>query len=253
MSLQNKAVIITGAGGGIGMAAVERFCREGCSVIAADLNLKNAQEAVKGKNAFAIENNVTDFSDCEKVVQECVERFRKVDVLVCNAGISLIGGIHEVPVESFNQVIAVNVLGVYNMIKAALPYISNPGAIVITASKASKRAIPRYTQYVASKHALFGLAQSLAYELGPRGIRVNCICPGDLLDSPMVKSIAEEMGRSFGQTLEEYIKARSAESPLGRYCYYDDVCSAMVYLADNEGASYTTGSNIDVTGGVTVN
>jgi NAD(P)-dependent dehydrogenase (short-subunit alcohol dehydrogenase family) len=254
MSLKGKTVIITGAGGGIGSKAVEFFCEEGCNVVGADMKLEDVQKATAGKNAIAVQNDVTNYEDCQKLVKAALDAYGRIDVLICNAGIMILGELDQQPIESFQKIIDVNVKGVYNLIKAAEPYLENNGSIVITSSKAGKRAIGAYAAYVSSKTALFGLAQSTAYELGHRGIRANCICPGDLVSGVMWKrDLLDGLSAKMGITVPELVEMRSKESPLGRYAYAEDICNAMVFLADSDKSGYITAQDIDVTGGVVVN
>lgn len=254
MSLQNKTVIITGAGGDIGSHAVAAFLAEGANVVAADIDVAKAQAAVEGKSGIAVKTDVTSLEDNKKLVQAAIDRFGRLDVIVCNAGITIVGEIEEITVANFEKTENINFFGVYNLIKAAAPVLEEDGAIVMTASKAAKRSVQGMSQYAASKLAMFGLAQSLAYELGERKIRVNCVCPGDLVAGPMWQSsLIHQLGAKFGMSAEEMFKARTHESPLHRFCYAQDIANAMVFLADGEKSGYTTASNIDCTGGVCVN
>lgn len=218
------------------------------------MKLEDAQKAVEGKSAVAVQNDVTSYQDCQKLVQAALDTYGRIDVLVCNAGIMILGELDLMPTEAFQKIIDVNVKGVYNMIKAAEPYLENNGSIIIISSKAGKRAIGAYAAYVSSKTAVFGLAQSAAYELGHRGIRVNCICPGDLVSGNMWKrDLYDGLSARMGITVEELIALRSKESPLGRFAYAEDICNAMVFLADSDKSGYITAQDIDVTGGVVVN
>ena len=254
MSLKSKTVIITGAGGEIGAKAIEYFCNEGCNVVGSDMNLEGVQKAAEGKNAIAVQTDVTNYEDCQKLVKAALDTYGRIDVLLCNAGIMILGELDKQPVSAFTKIIDVNIMGAFNLIKAAEPYLQDNGAIVITSSKAGKRAISGYTAYVSSKTAHFGLAQSVAYELGHRGIRVNCVCPGDLVSGAMWKrDLLDGLSAKMGVTIPELMEIRSKESPLGRYCYSDDICKAMVFLADSDKSGYITAQDIDVTGGVVVN
>lgn len=253
LSLSGKTVIITGAGGSIGKAAAERFYKEGCNVVATDIAFAPLQVWVSNKpNAIAVQGDVTSLDSCQHVVEEAIKKFGTIDVLVCNAGISKVGKIDELSPDMFNRIVSINVLGVYNIIKAAESYLPVWGAVVITGSKSSKRCSAGLSQYAASKHALIGLTQSLACELGERKIRVNMVCPGDLLDSPLfceLDQLAVEQGISPAALRENRIN----QSLLKEYCKNDDVTNAMLFLADAELSRHTTAQNIDITGGVMMN
>jgi len=244
--------VVTGAGGGIGTAIVERFYEEGCNVIAADLEYAKVKILDDNHNVIAVHNDVTDLSSCQNVMRAAMDVFGSIDILICNAGIMQVGGIDQISPEHFERIINVNLIGTYHTIKAAEPYLPAWASIVITASKSAKRSSGGLSAYASSKHALLGLAQALAYELGERKIRVNCVCPGDLLESPLFLEL-DELAKRQGITSKELRRLRIEASPLKEYCRYQDVCEAIVFLSDSEKSRHTTAQDVDITGGVMVN
>ena len=250
--LKGKVALITGAAQGLGEALAHRLAAEGAKVAVADLQFEQAKAVADAlPEAVAIAVDVTDPSQCQAMVAKTVEAFGTLDVVVSNAAILLSGGVDELSPAQFLKVQNVNLCGYYNVVWAAAPVMlaKGSGAIVQVNSKSGKKGSFKNSAYAASKFGGIGLTQSLALEFAPKGVRVNAICPGNLLDSPLwVNSLYEQYARNQGITKEEVRQKYLSQVPLGRGCAYEDVANAMVFLASDE-ASYMTGQAINVTGG----
>jgi len=251
-SLNGKVVIITGGAQGLGEALATRLYNEGAKVVIADINLEQAQAtAAKFDDAMAIRVDVTNFEETKLMAEKTIEKYGRIDILVCNAAILIAKGIEEFPSEQWKKVIDVNLVGYFNSAKAVTTYMmeQKSGSIVQINSKSGKKGSSKNSAYAASKFGGIGLTQSLALELALYGIRVNSICPGNLLDSPLwVNSLYEQYAKNQGITKEQVRQKYIDQVPLKRGCTYDDVANVLVFIA-SEQASYMTGQAINVTGG----
>ncbi|WP_252225610.1 sorbitol-6-phosphate dehydrogenase [Caldicoprobacter algeriensis] len=250
--LENQIAIVTGAGQGLGEAIARRLDAEGAKVVVTDINFEAAQRVASDLNdAIALKVDVTKYEECEEMSRITVEKYGRIDLLVSNAGILIAKGIDEFSTEEWKKVIDVNLIGYFNCAKAVAPIMmkQRKGNIIQINSKSGKKGSYKNSAYAASKFGGIGLTQSLALELAPYNIRVNAICPGNLLDSPLwVNSLYEQYARNQGLTKEEIRQKYLSQVPLGRACTYDDVTNVLVFLASDE-ASYMTGQAINVTGG----
>jgi len=250
--LRDQVAIVTGGGQGLGEALALRLDKEGAKVVVADINWEAAQKtAEKLSDAMAVKVDVTDYSQAEEMARKTMEKYGRIDLLVCNAAILIAKGIDEFPSEQWKKVIDVNLVGYFNCAKAVAPIMmkQRKGNIIQINSKSGKKGSFKNSAYAASKFGGIGLTQSLALELAPYSVRVNAICPGNLLDSPLwVNSLYEQYARNQGITKEEVRQKYLNQVPLKRGCTYDDVANVLVFLASDE-ASYMTGQAINVTGG----
>ena len=252
ISLKGQAVIITGAAQGLGEALAKRMDSEGCSVVVADLNYELAQKvASELKDAVAVKVDVCDEAQVEEMVKTCVDKFGKLDLIVSNAAILIAKPVTEFPVEQWRKMIEVNLTGFFLCAKAAAKVMipNKKGNIIQINSKSGKKGSSKNSAYAAAKFGGIGFTQSLALELAEFEIRVNAICPGNLLDSPLwVNSLYEQYAKNQGITVEEVRQKYLSQVPLGRGCTYDDVANVLVFLASDM-ANYMTGQAINVTGG----
>lgn len=250
--LAGQVAVVTGGAQGLGEALVERLVKEGAKVVLADLNLEAAEQvAARLDNTVAVQVDVTDYAQCEKMAQVALEKFGRIDVLVANAAIVIAKPTEEFPTEQWRKVIDVNLVGYFNAAKAVIPAMlkQGKGSIVQINSKSGKKGSAKNSAYAASKFGGIGLTQSLALEYAEQNIRVNAICPGNMLDSPLwVNSLYEQYARNQGITPEEVREKYTNMVPMKRGCSYDDVANVMVFLASDE-SSYMTGQAINVTGG----
>jgi len=250
--LEGKVAIVTGAAQGLGEALARRLDREGCKVVVADLNYEKAKDVADSlTDAIAVKVDVTNEEEVEAMVQKTVDTYGTLDILVANAGIVIAMPTTEFPLDKWKKVFDVNVHGYLLCARAAARVMvkNRKGVIIQINSKSGKKGSYRNAAYASSKFAGIGLTQSLALELAEYGIRVNAICPGNLLDSPLwVNSLYKQYAQNQGITEEEVRQKYLNQVPLKRECRYDDVANVMVFLASDQ-ASYMTGQAINVTGG----
>lgn len=248
----NKVVVLTGAGSGIGLEAVKLFAREGAKLMLAGRNeaaLKSAvQTAGAGNAAYAV-TDVSKPEDNQRLMKSAEDKFGGVDIFIANAGVEgATAPIVDYPVDAFDQVMAVNVRGVFLGLKYAIPAIRKrgKGAIIITSSIGGIKARGQgNSAYIASKHAEIGLMRSATTECAPFNIRVNCVLPGPT-DTRMIRNIEE--GRSPGAP-EKAREMILAGLPLKRYGTPEEVARLIVFLASDE-ASICTGGVYLADGGL---
>jgi sorbitol-6-phosphate 2-dehydrogenase len=256
--LEGRVAIVTGAAQGLGEAIAHRLAAEGCSAVTlADMNEEKVQAAAEGVSAkhacraLGIRTNVTAEADVTEMVTRTRAEFGSVDILIANAGILKAQDVLEFPVADWRAVIEVNLIGYFLCAQAAGRVMAEQkrGAIIQINSKSGKKGSFRNSAYAASKFGGVGLTQSLALDLAPHGVRVNAVCPGNLLDGTLWQdSLYEQYAKNQGLTVEEVRRKYESQVPLGRGCTYDDVCNVVTFLASDE-SSYMTGQAINVTGG----
>ena len=250
MKLENKVAVVTGAGSGIGRATALLFAREGARVVVAEVRAEDGQETVgligdAGGVASFVQTDVSRAAEVAAMVQHAVQTFGGLNILHNNAGIFPRGvAADEMTEEYWNRVLSVNLTGVWLGCKYAIPALiaAGGGAIVNTASLAGLRGRAYNAAYVASKAGVIGLTRSLAIELSPHRIRVNCICPGGT-DTPMT--------RPPNRTAEQLAASRPAivaHLPLQRMAEPEEMAAAVLYLASDD-ASYVNGHALVVDGG----
>jgi sorbitol-6-phosphate 2-dehydrogenase len=255
--LQDQVAIVTGGGQGLGEAICYRLAGEGAHVVVADVNIETAEytaAAIRertGRQALAIPVNVTDEAQVEAMVQRTVDEFGRLDILVSNAGVLRSGPVEEFDAESWRLVMNVNLFGYFLCVKHAARVMKAQGSGVIVQinSKSGKKGSYKNSAYAASKFGGIGLTQSVALELAEFGVRVNSVCPGNLLDSPLwVNSLYGQYAERWGITEEQVRQRYIDQVPMKRGCTYDDVANLVVFLASDQ-SSYMTGQAINVTGG----
>jgi NAD(P)-dependent dehydrogenase (short-subunit alcohol dehydrogenase family) len=246
-ALDGRVGLVTGAGGGIGRAIARRLAGEGMSVAVLDRDGAAAQAAAAEIGGFAVAADVTSPEEVSRAVEAVLERFRRIDVLINNAGIAWMGPALEMPLEALQAMLRVNVEGVFIVSRAVLPHMigQRSGSIVNLASWAGKTGNAYFAGYSASKFAVIGLTQALAREMAPHGIRVNAICPGIVVDTA-IRTAIEAQQRQYGLPETE---ERAKSIPIGRVSVPDDVARIAAFLASDESA-YMTGESINLSGGL---
>ena len=255
--LSDRVAIVTGAAQGLGEALAHRLASEGAHVAVLDIaddKAKSTAEAIAaqhGVETLWAHADVTVLEDLEAAVASTVEAFGRLDIAVSNAGILIAGGLTEIDPGRWLKVIEVNLLGYFHVARAAAPTMISQrrGSIIQINSKSGKKGSYKNSAYASSKFGGIGLTQSLALELAEHNVRVNAICPGNLLDSPLwVNSLYAQYAQRREITEAEVRHKYVDQVPMKRGCTYDDVANMMVFLASDE-SSYTTGQALNVTGG----
>ena len=231
-----STIVITGGSRGIGAAAVAQFSQLGHRVyFLYEKNHEAANAIAAATGATAICCDVADTA----AVQAAFRQIPEVDVLICNAGICHYGLMSQMPETDWDRIFAVNVKGIYNCVNAATPAFlqKQRGCVITVSSMWGQVGASCEAAYSATKGAVIALTKALAQELGPSGIRVNCIAPG-VIRTAMCASVAEDVLESMAQ-----------DTPVGRNGTPQDVAQAMVYLAD---AEFVTGQVLPVNGGYVI-
>lgn len=247
--LSGKRALITGAASGIGRATALLFAREGAAVAVVDVDEMGGQAVVQtildeGGQAIFVRCDVTRAADCQRAVQETVDRLGGLDILFNNAGIIRRATVIDTTEEEWERVMAVNVKSIFLLGKYAVPAMtqSGGGAIVNTASGWGLVGGRNAVSYCASKGAVVNMTRAMALDHGGQNIRVNCVCPGDT-DTPMLRSEAQQLGES-----EDAFLAEAADRPLQRIGRPEDIAQAVLYLA-SEDSAFVTGTALVVDGG----
>jgi NAD(P)-dependent dehydrogenase (short-subunit alcohol dehydrogenase family) len=252
MRLAGKSVVITGATTGIGRACALRFAREGARLVLASLHEEPGRALVReieshGGTGYFVPTDVSKREDTERAIDTCVERYGGVDVLLCNAGVTLPKLLPDTTDEEIDQVLAVNLLALMHAARHAIPVMltqPNGGTILFNASKTGLVAQTDSPVYCASKGAVVMLAKALALDYATRGIRVNALCPG-IIDTPMLQRFAE----SRPDPAAAWASYEAAQ-PMGRLGTADECADAALWLVSDE-ASFITGVALPVDGGFT--
>jgi NAD(P)-dependent dehydrogenase (short-subunit alcohol dehydrogenase family) len=244
--LEGKVALITGGNAGIGEAIAKLFAQEGAAVVITGRRkemLERVVGEIKPGRALAVAGSVTDDAHARSAVDQAVRTFGKLNVLVNNAGIGAFGKtLHETDDATWDEVLAVNLTGVFRVTRAAIPAMlsAGGGSIVNISSIASLVGIPLLPAYAASKGGLDSLTRCLAIDYAKQGIRCNAVNPG-LVDTPMAAGLISDPAR-LAQVLSDY--------PLGRPGTPEEVAKLVLYLASDESA-WVTGAIFPIDGGMT--
>ena len=241
--LEGKVALVTGAGRGIGKAIALRFAQEGANVAFTDLAVNEAvEETVKeieamGVKAKAYASNAANFDETHEVVKQIVEDFGRIDVLVNNAGITKDGLMMRMSEAQWDAVINVNLKSAFNFIHAVTPVMAKQrgGSIINMSSVVGVSGNAGQCNYSASKAGMIGLAKSIAKEMGPRGIRANCIAPGFII-TDMTNQLSQEIKDQWAQQI-----------PMRRGGTPEDVANVALFLASDL-SGYVSGQTIHCCG-----
>ena len=244
--LENKVAVITGGADGLGRAAAIKFAAEGAQVIIWDMNeekgnLTIAEIEAEGEKAIFAKVNTASYTEVETATQDAISRFGRIDILINNAGITRDASIKKMTPEMWQQVIDVNLTGVFNCAKCVSAGMVEKGfgRIINTSSVVALYGNFGQSNYVATKAGVIGLTKTLARELGRKGVTVNAVAPG-FIATEMVKKMPENV-----------LKSMEEKVPLGRLGMPEEIASVYLFLSSDE-ASYINGATISVDGGITI-
>ena len=242
--LENKVAIITGAAQGIGFYAARTFAEQGAQVVLADFDVEKGEQSVKGLNdegydCTFFKVDVSDRTSVDALVKETVDTYGTVDILINNAGITRDAMLKKMTVEQFQQVLDVNLTGVFHCTQAVLPVMvgQGKGKIISTSSVSGVYGNVGQTNYAAAKAGIVGMTKTWAKELGRKGINVNAVVPG-FTETSMVESVPDHV-----------IDQLKGQIPLARLGNPQDIANAYLFLASDE-ASYVNGHALHVDGGI---
>lgn len=246
MNVQEKVVVITGGGSGLGKEAALTFAEHGAHVVVADFNGAAAQEVAdmitqQGKKALAIQVDVSNRNEVDAFVAKTLDVFGTIDVLINNAGITMDATLAKMTVDQWNQVLAVNQTGVFHCTQAVIPHMidKRSGRIINTSSIVGRMGNFGQTNYAATKAAVIAMTQTWAKELGRKGINVNAVAPG-FIATPMT----EKMPENVLQAMEQKVALQRLGLPT-------DVANAYLFLA-SDAANYINGAVLPVDGGLSI-
>ena len=253
--LAGKSALVTGGASGIGRGIVKALAGAGAWVAVSDKNGAAAAALAKevGKDAIAAELDVTDAAATARVFEQAEAAFGRIDIVCANAGISTMNATVDLTEAEWDSNMDVNAKGVFLTNQAAVRRwiaTGHKGVIVNTASLAGKLGAPLLAHYSASKFAVVGFTQALAREMGPHGIRVNCVCPGFVRTSMQEREVVWE-GQLRGMTPDAVRKEYVSLTPLGRLQEAEDVADIVLFLASDL-SRFLTGEAINASGGVTM-
>ena len=239
----NSVVIVTGAGSGMGEATARRFADEGAQVVLVGRNrdkLERVAKSLPSEKAFIKVADVSKWEEVQALVNDTVERLGKLDVLVNNAGVAVMGTLENTSLDDWHKVMSIDVDGVFHGCRAAMPHLIKSGGSIINVSSVSGlRGDWRMSAYNAAKGAVSNLTRSLALEFGSQGVRINAVCPS-LTMSDMTAGMGDDKA----------LMAKFAERiPMGRGAQPEEIADVIAFLASHD-ARFVNGVNLPVDGGL---
>jgi NAD(P)-dependent dehydrogenase (short-subunit alcohol dehydrogenase family) len=250
LDFSEKVVLISGGTSGIGLAAARQFVEAGAKVALLGRDSQRGRDALgnlagAGQESVFFAGDVSQTVDCSRVVEETIAQFGRLDILVNSAGEYLEKSLQDTSETEFDRIMSINMKGAYFLTQAATPHLKqNRGSVVNVSSDAGLNGNVLCTAYCAAKGALTLFTKALSLELAPHGVRVNCVCPGDV-ETPMLdRQIAAEADPAH------YRRQMADMYPLGRVATAAEVAAVIVFLA-SDAAAFVTGAAWSVDGGLT--
>lgn len=244
--LNNRVAIITGGADGLGKATANLFASEGATVIIWDMNEEKGAQTVNaihtsGGKASFFKVNTANYLEVQEATQNTIEKYGKIDILINNAGITRDASLKKMTPEHWQQVIDVNLTGVFNCAKCVSDNMveNGYGRIINASSVVALYGNFGQTNYVATKAGVIGMTKTMARELGRKGVTVNAVAPG-FIATDMVKKMPEEV-----------LKSMEAKVPIGRLGLPEEIALAYLFLASDD-AAYINGTTLSVDGGITI-
>jgi len=243
--LKNKVAVITGGNSGIGFGIAQEFKNEGAKGVIVGRNQETLNSAVAqlGNNFTALNADVTNVADLERVFKETSEKFGKIDVIVANAGAGTVGTVADLGEAEYDKAMDLNLKSVYFTVNKALPYMNDGSSIILIGSNAAHRAYPSFGLYGAAKAAVIFFAKAFSNDLLGRKIRANVITPGTT-DTPAFEKFVP------AEQIEAVKKHFATEMPIGRIGQPSDIGKTAVFLASDD-SSFMLGAELIVDGGMT--
>jgi NAD(P)-dependent dehydrogenase (short-subunit alcohol dehydrogenase family) len=261
MKLAGQVAIVVGSARGIGEAIAQMFSKEGASLVLVDIEnarpqLNGVAQAIKqqGGNAIAVVADVTADAQVDKMVNETVARYGKIDILVNSAGLrGPLVPVQDITEGEWDLVLSVNLKAVFLCCRAVLKVMmkQKSGSIVSISGTAGKEGMALRGSLCAAKWGLLGLTQTIAKESGPYGIRANIVCPGGM-DEPDLRVMYAERAKGLGMEFSQLEKSILDLTPLRKYATHEEVAKAALFLASSD-SSHTTGESLNVSGGRLMN
>ncbi len=252
---EGQVVVITGSATGIGAATALRFAAEGARVACLDINdadNESTAEAARaeGVEVLALHCDVRSRDDQHAAFETVKGSWGRIDVLVACAGVYVGGPLPEIPLDRWEDIVAVNLTGVLisNSLAAPVMTAQGRGSITNIASMAAKTSWPFSAEYSGTKSGVVGITRSAAMELGPHGVTVNAVCAGNTL-TDMVREVAAEVGATVGMSAQEWLDMRANDTALKRLARPEEIAGVVAFLASDD-ARYLTGQAIEVDGGL---
>jgi len=249
-------VVLTGAASGIGRATAILFAKEGAKQVLSDIDEEGGKETLElvkkvGGDAIFMKCDVRKGDEVKRMVEGTLEHYKKIDILINNAGVVRVGQIEDMTEEEYDLLLGVNLKGVYFCCHYTVPQLKKQrsGIIINLASVASHIGQVNHALYCSTKHGIRGMTKALALDLAPYNVRVNSVSPG-ATDTPMLVSDVAKQAEDRGVSFEVVKKEFEQEGVLGRWAAPEEIAAGILFLASDD-SSYMTGADLLLDGGWT--
>jgi NAD(P)-dependent dehydrogenase (short-subunit alcohol dehydrogenase family) len=247
--LQDKVAVITGGSSGIGLATAKEFIAQGAKVVITgrtQATLDEAKREINSPHLLAVQSDTAHMNDLSALVQLVTDKFGRADTLFINAGIAALAPMEMISEEQFDQVMDINFKGAFFTLQKFLPLLTEGASVIFLSSINAYTGMPNTSVYAPSKAAMNSLMRTAAYELAPKSIRVNAVCPG-LTDTPLFGKVGLN-----AEQIQGFTAAMQQRIPFKKFGQPADVAKLAAFLASDESA-YITGSEYVIDGGLNLN